>query len=140
MSMKRSRILVVTPRLPYPVIGGDRLRIYQICKALSKYHDITLISLCESRQELEISLPSDGVFKRVRRVYLAPWRSRSNALLALFSGVPLQDAYYQSREMDAVVTEEIPHHDLALAHLVRTEHYIHDKGIPTFVELTDAIS
>lgn len=140
MKEQRPKLLVVTPRLPYPVVGGDRLRIYQICKALSVSNDITLVSLCESRQELTIPLPSDGVFERVRRVYLAPWRSRLNALLAVFSNVPLQVAYYRSREMSTVVDDEIRNHDLALAHLVRTEVYIRGKGIPTIVEMTDAIS
>lgn len=30
------KILILTPRFPFPVIGGDRLRIYKICENLSK--------------------------------------------------------------------------------------------------------
>jgi glycosyltransferase involved in cell wall biosynthesis len=138
--MAKIKILVVTPRMPYPVIGGDRLRIFHICKALSELYDITLISLCDSREEVSITLPADGVFKKVVRVYLAPWRSRLNAIGAIFSQTPLQVAYYRSEELRTIVNEEIRSHDIALAHLVRTEEYIRNKGIPTIVEMTDAIS
>ena len=39
-------ILVLTSRFPYPVIGGDRLRIYEVCKELSKKYSLTLASNC----------------------------------------------------------------------------------------------
>ncbi|NDS15412.1 glycosyltransferase family 4 protein, partial [Escherichia coli] len=34
-SEQRKKILVLTPRFPSPVIGGDRLRVYMLCKELS---------------------------------------------------------------------------------------------------------
>ncbi|EPJ5086310.1 glycosyl transferase family 1, partial [Escherichia coli] len=46
------KILVLTPRFPYPVIGGDRLRIYKICEELSKRYSLTLLSLCENNDEM----------------------------------------------------------------------------------------
>ena len=31
----RPRLLILTPRFPYPVVGGDRLRIWRVCRALA---------------------------------------------------------------------------------------------------------
>jgi len=56
----RKRILVLASRFPYPVIGGDRLRIYQICKLLATAHDLTLLCFCESKRELDGPVPEDG--------------------------------------------------------------------------------
>ncbi|EAV5858448.1 glycosyl transferase family 1, partial [Salmonella enterica] len=51
--INKKRILVLTPRYPFPVVGGDRLRIYKICKELSKNYNLTLLSLCDKKEELD---------------------------------------------------------------------------------------
>ena len=71
------KILVLTPRFPFPVIGGDRLRIYKICQELSKHYELTLLSLCETRKELTMEV-DDKVFKNIYRVYLSRLQSKLN--------------------------------------------------------------
>ena len=139
------RLLVLTPRFPYPVIGGDRLRIARICRALSADFQVTLLSMCESREELTY-MPADGLFAEIHRVYLPRWRSYLNVALALPGAKPLQLAYYHSREFRRKVDTLLPKHDLALAHLVRTGQYLDRRRLsgwpatPTILEMTDAIS
>jgi len=137
---QRKRILVLTPRYPYPVVGGDRLRIYEICKELSKRYDLTLLSLCETQEELNSALPSDGIFSQIERVYLPKWRSALNSLFALPFATPLQIAYYRSSVFAKRVEQLIDQHDLCLAHLIRTGDYVRQSRIPTVLEMTDAIS
>jgi len=137
---QRRRILVLTPRFPYPVVGGDRLRIFEICRELARHNDLTLLSLCESQVEMVSIPPEDGVFKRIERVLLPKWRSVLNALAALPRGTPLQIAYYQSSAFANRVQALLPEHDICLAHLVRTGHYVRQAKIPTVLEMTDAIS
>lgn len=135
------KILILTPRYPYPVVGGDRLRIYQICKALSRHFSLVLLSLCESRQEMESAVPTDGVFESVERVYLSKWRSRYNSFTALFGNTPLQVAYYRSQEFAERLRLLLPSCDACLAHLIRTGDYIrHETGCFRVLEMTDAIS
>lgn len=135
-----NKILVLTPRFPYPVIGGDRLRIYHICKELSKTYDLTLLSLCESKEELDMAIPNDGVFKQVERILLPKWRSYLNCILSLPTSKPLQVAYYSSKNFKIKLSELIHSHDLALSHLIRTGHYLTGNKIPKVLEMTDAIS
>lgn len=135
------RVLILTPRYPYPVVGGDRLRIYQICKALSRHFSLTLLSLCESKQEMESELPMDGVFESIERVYLPKWRSRLNSFAALFGNGPLQVAYYRSQVFAERVRELLPSCDACLAHLIRTGDYVRgEAGCFRVLEMTDAIS
>ncbi|OWQ87498.1 glycosyl transferase family 1 [Roseateles aquatilis] len=138
--MLRPRLLILTPRYPYPVIGGDRLRIFFICKVLSAHFRLTLLSLCESEAEMTSALPMDGVFDRIERVYLPKWRSRLNTLLALPTRTPLQNAYYRSAEFRGRIKSLAPEHDGVLAHLIRTGDAIRDLPQPKFLEMTDAIS
>jgi glycosyltransferase involved in cell wall biosynthesis len=138
--ISRKKILVLTPRFPYPVIGGDRLRIYNVCKELAKDFSLTLLSMCESKEELAMPIPDDGVFARVERVMLPKWRSLLNVMLALPTATPLQIAYYRSAEFRAKLDELLPDHDACLPHLIRTGDYLLESRIPRILEMTDAIS
>lgn len=132
--------MVLTPRYPYPVVGGDRLRIYEICKELARECDITLLSLCDQQREMNSPLPGDSVFKSIHRVYLPKWKSYFNSALALLGGKPIQVAYYSSGLFRKELARLLPAHELVLAHLLRTGDYVKNAPIPSVVEMTDAIS
>lgn len=135
------RVLVLTPRFPYPAIGGDRLRIHAICRALAKEHSLTLLSLCETRDEFDPALVTDRVFDRIERVRLPRRRSLAQVAAALPGRTPLQVAYYRSRAFAAALDRLRPEHDLTFAHLIRTGAYLMGRdGPPTMVEMTDAIA
>lgn len=136
----RGRILLLTPRWPYPVIGGDRLRIWHLARALSQHHDITLLSLCQTVEELRAAPPQDGVFSSVHRVHLPRWRSWLQMLAALPSQVPLQVAYYRSARFQQEVDRLLPSHDLLACHLARTAPYAGSARVPRWLEMTDAVS
>lgn len=138
--MNRRRILVLTPRYPYPVVGGDRLRIYALCRELARHHELTLLSLCETEEELHSPCPVDGVFANIERVLLPRWRSLLGVLTALPGRTPLQIAYYRSPEFAERVQALLPKHDLCVAHLIRTGEYVRSSPVPVVLEMTDAIS
>ena len=133
------KILVLTSRYPYPIIGGDRLRIYHICKALSRRYELTLASLCDRPAELR-HRPTDHVFRAIHRVYLPRWRSYGNVMRAVLNGTPLQLAYYQSSRFRELVARLAPQHDVVLAHLIRTAQFVPDATPYRVLEMTDAIS
>ena len=137
--MKKS-LLVVAPRYPYPIVGGDRIRIYYICQALAEHFDLTLLSFCETKSELHAPLPNDSVFKKIERVYLPKWKSWINCLLALKSDRPLQVAYYTSKFFSQRINELAKENDGVFFHLIRTTDIAEQLHCPKFLEMTDAIS
>ncbi|MBR8225233.1 glycosyltransferase [Burkholderia ambifaria] len=140
MNQDKKKLLVLTPRFPYPVIGGDKLRIYHLCRVLSRRFSLTLLSMCDSDDEMHAALPDDGVFDRVERVFLSRRRSYLNTLLALPTRTPLQVAYYRSHAFAAAVARLLPSHDGAFVHLVRCAEYVRKSDKPRVLEMTDAIS
>ena len=136
----KQKILIVTPRFPFPVIGGDRLRIFQICKALSRDFDLHLVSLCDSRQELSFDILSQNIFYRVDRIYQPKWASLLRCLFSLFSNIPLQVAYYQNQSFEKLVRKLMADKVAVLCHLIRTAQYGEEANIVNFLEATDAIS
>ncbi len=135
----KKRLLVLSPRFPYPMIGGDRLRIAHISKGLSDSFELTLLSLCETEEELSFPFP-DGLFSRVHRVYLPRWRSYLNAARAIPTALPLQVAYYRSPEFQAEVDRLLPQHDAVLAHTIRIGRYVEGCPEPAVLDMADAVS
>lgn len=133
------RALVLTPRFPYPETRGDRIRILRVCRALRQRYELTLLTLCETTEEMRFQ-PGDDLFARIERVYLPRWKSYLNSASAVLSSRPLQLAYYQSSKFRSAVASLLPQHDLAVAHLIRTGQYLEDLPGPRILEMTDAIS
>lgn len=133
------RILLVTPRFPFPVIGGDKLRVYNIVKYLSKYYGFTLASLYSTEEE-ERAVPEAGIFGevyRVRQPRAASWWYTAGNLLR---GRSLQCGYFYNPRLRRFVVKKLPEHDLVLAHLIRASDYVRGTGVPSICEMTDAIS
>ena len=72
MSYSR-KLLILTPRWPYPPFGGDKLFVSHVAKALRE-HSLTLLSLCSTHEEM-ICDPEPGIFTEVHKVYLPRHRS-----------------------------------------------------------------
>jgi glycosyltransferase involved in cell wall biosynthesis len=136
----RRRILVLTPRFPYPPAGGDRLRIYQICKQLSSEFELSLLSMCESDEEMEAPIQNDGVFSQVERVFHGKWPRMAGCLRALPTRTPFQVGYYRNAFFEKRVHQLASQHHCLLAHLIRTGPYIAQFKLPKILEMTDAIS
>lgn len=136
----KKNLLVITPRLPFPVIGGDKLRIFNICKILSKDYNITLLSLTDNKKDLMFDVTSQNVFLNIECVYLSKLSSWINCFFALFDSKPLQVAYYKSSNFHNLVTKHLNSNDVILSHLIRVSNYALDVDCPHFVEMTDAIS
>jgi glycosyltransferase involved in cell wall biosynthesis len=138
--LKKS-ILIITPRFPFPPIGGDRLRIYHICKELSKRYHLHLYSLCESKSELLFeSEEQNKIFLTITRFYQPRYLSFLYCFLALFTTTPLQVAYYKNRKLLDCLSSINFRFDAVLGHLIRVFPYVDVLRCTKFLEFTDAIS
>lgn len=134
-----ARLLVLTPRFPYPLYGGDVLRVYRLCEMLSRSYRLTLLSICQSPSEMQATLPPDSPFSEVHRVHLPKWKSYANALAALTMGRSMQTAYYASGKFRRAVERLRGEHDVLLCHLARTAPYAAGFDGIKVLELTDYI-
>jgi glycosyltransferase involved in cell wall biosynthesis len=136
--MARRRILFVTSRFPYPLIGGGPLRVFNLISQLSKEFDVTLLTLQNSAQRSSAELSSTGVTNvRCFRHSLAEAGLATAG--ALLSGFPLNVAYYRSAALSRDVDKLAPEHDLCIFHLIRTSPaWRRQAEVPAVLELCDA--
>jgi sugar transferase (PEP-CTERM/EpsH1 system associated) len=134
------KILVLTSRVPYPPLGGDRLRLFNFVNSLARKHQITLLALTDNPAEVHAAVP--GAL-RTEVFYLPRLTSYLNSLRGLFSKKPLQVHYYRSRAMRQRLRWLLraERFDAILVHLIRMAEYVAGiEDLPKILDLTDALS
>lgn len=126
------RILFLTPRFPFPVVGGDRLKPYKVLSHLARNHRTTLVTFYQGHNlpdEYREEIEKLGVELFV--VYLDPIKAGLRTIpLTLFSNQPLEIAYYNQPEFGYLVEKLVKERnfDLAFAFFMRTAEYL--KHLP----------
>jgi len=136
------KVLFLTPRFPFPPVGGDKLRAYHFIRHIAELgHEVTVATFVEHLRQLEgpaIRLPPRV---RVRAVVLPKLASWWSTLRGLPSRVPLQVHYYRSRKLARIVREELADSDAVWCHFVRMVSYLPPPGsVRVVVDLCDAVS
>lgn len=136
-------VLILTSRLPFPPIGGDKLRTFNFIKHISERHRLTLVSFIEHEHELESIGEYRKYCHKLITVRLPKTKSYLNCATGLFSPEPLQVRYYASARMREAVDAELAaeHYDVVVCHLIRMAQYLPARGsVRTVIDFTDAIS
>lgn len=136
-------VCFLTPRFPYPEIGGDSLRVNNVAKYFKrKGHKVYLVSFY-GEKEPDVK----GAYELYEKIVMVKRNSFESCIysfLYLLKGKPIQIGYFYSpRFLKALKSfikkEEI---DLFIPHALRLTEYIVKLGLveKTIVEQTDAIS
>jgi len=135
-------VLFMTSRLPFPPIGGDKLRVFNFIRHISAKHRVTIISFLQDERELKDIGPYRSYYERLITVPLPRVRSYLNCVTGLFSHEPLQVHYYRSARMREAVQAELARgYDVAFCHLIRMAQYLPEHGTARqIIDFTDAIS
>ena len=134
-------ILFLTSRLPFPPVGGDRVRTFQFIRYLSRRHKITIVTFVENEDQVKAAESYRDLYHRLVPVPLSPAHSWLKSLRGLASSEPLQAHYYKSARMRAVIAEELARqpYDVAIIHMVRMVPYLDDIPLRKVVDLCDAL-
>ncbi len=139
------KILLFTFRFPYPPFRGDKLKIFNLAKNLSKNNSVTILTFHQNKTELSYLNEFQKYNINVVTVGFSFIVGMWNVFRALFSKVPLQVAFYQSGAMrerlQNLFKEE--NFDVVYFHLVRSLGYrdtLPQNSTLRIVDFTDSIS
>jgi polysaccharide biosynthesis protein PslH len=135
------KILFIAPRIPFPLLQGDRLICYYRLKALSEQHQITLITFYQSERELEHLDKIRSMCHEVHAIHLPKWQSVSNLIKAIGSELPFQVAYYQSAEFQSTLDRLTAETKFDVAHyfLLRMAEYRVPAATVEIIDLIDSM-
>ncbi|MCX8094054.1 MAG: glycosyltransferase family 4 protein [Candidatus Goldbacteria bacterium] len=134
-------ILVISPVLPYPPNDGDRIRIYNFLKFLSRWNKIHLVSFIYKGEEKNVKF-LEKFCSSVKIVYITKIQIFFNIFKTLFTSTPLNIGAYQSKKMKEIIEEEIRDKkiDLIYAYRIRSAPYALYHGIPTVIDIVDSLA
>ena len=119
------KLVVLTSRIPYPLEKGDKLRIFHQIKHLVKSHEICLICLNESSEEIDTSVLNELVTE-LHIIPLAKWKIPFRLFFAIFHNLPFQVEYFLERKnkkkIETIIQDFNPNH--IYCQLIRTSEYV----------------
>ena len=136
------RILFVTPYVPSRI----RVRPFQLIKALSALHEVSLVALVCDEYERELARDMENYCASVDLVSLPEKQAYVNCLRAIPTLTPLRVAYYQSPAFSKRVLEIIRERSIDVVHgeLIKTTPTLRavlaQERIPVVYDSVDCIS
>ncbi len=111
------KILMVSSYLPFPLLSGGNIRLYNLLKLLSKKHKITLI--CERRpNQTEADVKEvEKICEKVITVERKKQWSIKNIVKTGFSLNPFIITGHQSKEMTRAIKNELEKENFDLIHV-----------------------
>jgi sugar transferase (PEP-CTERM/EpsH1 system associated) len=136
-------LLVLLPRVPYPLEKGDKLRAFYQIKELSKYHNIYLVALQDGTLHPEALKKIKPYCKEIHWVRLSLFSKAIGILRALVKGLPAQCGYFYSkkakRKIHKLIKRIYPDHIYCF--MIRMAEYVKKhKDCHTTLDYQDVLS
>ena len=135
-------LLILSPRFPFPIEKGDKLRLYHQILYLSQYFKIILVSLSEQEVDIQDRAVIESLVEKIYIIKQSPIRYFKALVKSLIKNEPIQISYYHENKIQnaihSIIQENKP--DLIFAQLIRMAPYLKDTNMPIFMDYMDAMS
>lgn len=137
--MRNEKVLYITSRLPYPPVGGDKLRTFNILKILAKKYDVSLVVITDETMDKETELALHKYTKELKVFTKPKYRIYLNTLKFLINNLPLQVNYYYFDDVQKYINDTLEQVDFSVANLVRTTQYLEYSTKERYLDMVDSI-
>lgn len=137
------KILFVANRFPYPPFRGDKLKIWNLARRLSKNHELHLITFLEQADDARHLPELEQHFSKITLVRLPKLHALMQCALAIPGKLPFQVAYFKSKEFQQTLNRQLKEHTYDAIHVqhLRMAQYFPNPGtLPVVLDLPDAFS
>ena len=132
------KILYISPKIPYPLSDGGKLRVFNHIKHLSKKNEVVSLSFIKSKDELK-NIEELKKYCSVETILLPKWRSLFNSFFGLFSKKPLRVAYFKDKRFRKKARRLTKKSDLVIIQALRMAQYGIDPK-KTILDIVDTPS
>jgi glycosyltransferase involved in cell wall biosynthesis len=133
------KILLITSRLPYPPIGGDKLKNFNLLKILSKYYEVHLVTITNEQLDEE----TKKILEKYTRSYKIFEKSKIDFIFSasktLLNNLPLQVNYYYFKDAQKYIDEISDKMDCIVSTLIRTSKYATNIKKPKIFDMADSL-
>lgn len=137
---KGKKLLFISSRPLYPIIGGDQIRTVQQLDFLKERFDVDVLYLTPDDKDLSC-LDNSKSGNKVFRVKVGKIKSIIQTLRFLFNKLPLQVNYYYNKLTRTTIDSIIDDYKYVFCNNIRTAEYVRKKkNIVKYLDFVDAIS
>ncbi|MEN9511935.1 MAG: hypothetical protein RLZZ370_1754 [Bacteroidota bacterium] len=137
------KILFVANRFPYPPFRGDKLKIWNLARRLSKNHELHLITFLEQPDDARHLPELEQYFSKITLVRLPKLHALMQCVLAIPGKLPFQVAYFKSNAFQQTLNRQLSENSYDAIHVqhLRMAQYFPNPGmLPVVLDLPDAFS
>ncbi len=136
------KIAVVLTRIPFPLMKGDKLRAYYQIKELAKTNEVHLF--CLNYKDEDVKAKAE-LLKYCKSVHISKLNLFSSLLrvgLSVFTKLPFQTAYYNSKKAKKEFRNFVEKNDIDLCYFqfVRLAPYAEKIGQKKVLDFQDTLS
>lgn len=137
---RKKKVLLLTSRIPYPPIAGDKLKSYNLLRILSKHYSVYLVvitdEIFDSKIEKELAK-----YTIEYKLFLKPkYRCYLNTVKSLFNRLPLQVNYYCFKDVQKYINDISKNMDFSVCTLIRTSKYLENYKGKKYLDMVDSIA
>lgn len=126
LTSKRKSILIIAPRVPFPLDAGGKIAIYSAIEAISNHFNVFLVIVTDE-QVTKVQVESMGsISKECKVFYFSKSKCRINTVKSLYNRLPLQTNYFYHSKVQDYVNELSPHIDFGYSFMIRTSAYFNN--------------
>ena len=138
------KILVLLPRIPWPLEKGDKLRAYNQIKQLAQNNEVILCALNTNKKT-----DKEKAFKALQPycssvtfIDISKLSIFTNIIKAFFKGLPIQCGYFYNRKAHKKIKRLIEKHqpDMLFGQLLRVAEYLRYEKTPKTIDYQDVFS
>ena len=138
------KIFVLLPRIPWPLVKGDKLRAFNQIKQLAKNNEVVLCALNTDKK-----VSKEDAFKALQPycisvtfIDISKLSILINISKAFFKGLPLQCGYFYNTKAHKKIRNIIKKHkpDMLFGQLLRVAEYIRHENTSKTIDYQDVFS
>lgn len=134
------RLLFISSRPLYPIVGGDQIRTVQFLNLLSQHFSIDVLCIIPSNDTIN----PKNINEHIRDYYSFKIGKIQHIILCLrfiFNKLPIQVNYYYSPKIKKFIESKSFEYDAIFCNNIRTAEYVMEiEGVIKYIDFVDAIS
>lgn len=135
----KKKVLVIIPRIPYPINSGGRYATYETLKILAKHFDVSLVVINDEPVTEEQCAAIKPYTVDFFVFTYSKYQCYLNVLGALFRKTPLQVSYFYYSEVQSKVDELLAKVDFCYTFTSRTAEYVINSNKPVAFNAIDSM-
>jgi glycosyltransferase involved in cell wall biosynthesis len=139
MNVVKKKCLFILTRLPYPPVGGDKLKSYNLVKILAELYDLSIIIVTDEKVDGETKQFLKEYSVEYKIFTFPKWRFYLNSFRIFFSGNPIQVDYYYFSKVQKYCNAKIVENEILIANLIRAAKYFQTDIAVSKVRLLDMV-